>query len=192
MYLLQAHEYTLTGPGLIPKDGGYPILSALSKAHPWIHGRRDIQIAPLRGSQVPEFPQHLRADHATRLHVRGLTPEEAMKLGWTTLQVFNGLLTTNIPLTVNLHPGPKLVSKHVIFNGITDPQGFVNFFCERTGLRPDQVTLGNKKFMHIKNQIWCGYAVILTGLSEAESYAIQSHGVGKNTSMGCGVFYCRK
>lgn len=186
-----AYEYHLTGRGLVPKNGGYLILCSLARLHPWIHGRSDIQIAPIRGTNIDEFPQYFKMDSNSKLHIRGINEEESKQLGNCNLNVFKGQVTTSEPSLTYLKPGERMVSKLVIFADVTEESQFRQHFSEKTGVNIDNISLGTKKFIRVKNQVWCGYSVILTGLTAEESLAIQCTGVGKNTSMGCGVFYPR-
>ena len=46
-----AYEFPIEG-GAISQNHGYEMLSALSKVAPFIHGRSDVQIAPVGGFRL--------------------------------------------------------------------------------------------------------------------------------------------
>ena len=184
---MQAHEFTITSPGgALPQDNGYLLLSSLSMKFPFLHDNPSIQIAPLRGTRRQDHQINL--DPHSVLHIRGLTDEQAhsMSNAWIIMQgMFMGLGEAR---TRDLTPSDHLVSRHVILKGGV----LENEFREALSrLVPEgaQVTLGRKRGLHIKGRVMLGYGVRLSSLSSEDSLRIQQQGLGKHTSMGCGVFY---
>ena len=52
-----AYEFPIEG-GAISQNHGYEMLSALSKVAPFIHGRSDVQIAPVGGFRLNSGSQY--------------------------------------------------------------------------------------------------------------------------------------
>jgi len=212
-----AHEYSIQPGAILLQDGGYQILSGLSLRHPWIHGRRDLQIAPVRGTirKNPRFtlPQRGRdpghesqymnrsvelgnqTDHHSILHIRGMTPEEAKELSNTWFIANGQTILLGPAREVELHPVPHLHSRLTVLNRIfldetSDAGVFVARLRHNSQIPPEvEVTTGRTRVLSIRDKNLIGCAVGLYNLPPEESLRIQGTGIGKCTSMGCGVYY---
>jgi CRISPR-associated protein Cas6 len=175
-------------PGVyLPKDNGFIILSALSRKFPWVHGNPDIQIAPIRGTRIGN-PQHIRTDRHSVLHIRGITEEQARLLSGTWLVVEGGVLGLEDARECSLPPCSYLVSRLVVLPDAVEEDAFREALAQRLP-SGTEIRLGRRHAIKLKGRTFIGYAVHLLGLSQDVSWDIQGSGIGKYTSMGCGVFY---
>lgn len=188
---MTSYEFPLSGDAWIPKDSGYPLFGALCHKHPWLHHRPDLQIAPIRGTRIEESNKHFICDKNTKLHIRGLSSEEAFKLALTPIEIGHKNVLVGSCTEVETKPSPILVSKLVVFPGRHSPGEFKETFMEHSKLADYKIEIRKIGFSRVSAQIWAGYTVVLSALTDDESMRIQNTGVGKNTSMGCGVFYPR-
>lgn len=169
----------------VEEDCGYRLLSALTQVSPGIHGCPEIQIAPVRGSRAPNG--WLRTDAKSVLHIRG--PEEVIRPlsgAWVTIYN-NRALGLGRMVEVQPVPAPTLVSRMVIFEGAVDPSDFLQKLASRVPIGAS-FTLNRRRTVVVKGRTFIGYGVRLEGLSPEQSLYVQEHGIGKFTSMGCGVF----
>jgi len=184
---MDAYEFPVR-TGKVPQDNGYALFSALCREVPPLHGRYDIQIAPLRGTRCDD-DKNIRMDRGSILHIRGITAEEALKIqGCGRLFVGDQVLFLDPCRMRALVPSPLLVSRLTI---LPDMVGEMEFLATLGGLVPTgtQVRLGRKRALSYKGRKYLGYSVVLTGLTSDDSLRIQERGIGKFTSQGCGVFY---
>lgn len=184
---MYAHEFPLTR-GVIPQDHGYLVLAGLSCPCPNLHGRHDIQIAPVRGTRTST--NDLRLDHNSVLHIRGISDDEADQLldaGYFGIKDQVIYLPPRYRKRV-LQPSGHLVSRVTLFRNCPQIEAFEEALA---GVLPVGVTytLGRQRAVRIKNMHWIGYRVTLTDLTPEQSLTIQSTGLGNGRSMGCGVFY---
>lgn len=183
-----AYEFPIEG-GAISQNHGYEMLSALSKVAPFIHGRSDVQIAPVGGFRLNSgkiIPQ----GHS-RLHIRGLTPEEAMSLAGKSITLEGTLLNLGGVTPRELIGTPRLASRIVLFNGIIDQVAFITELSKIVRgitLGKVKIEVGRCRALKIQGVNLLGYSVELQGLSPEASLKIQGSGIGHGTSMGCGVF----
>ena len=184
---MPAYEFPVIS-GTLPQDHGYPLFSALCAKFPSLHGRHDIQIAPVRGTRV-DGGNNLRMDRGSVLHIRGLKAEEALAIQELGRLVVKGKVLFLGPVrTRTLEPYSLLVSRLVILQGaVTEPE----FLMQLSEDIPEgvRVTLGRQRCLRYKGKKFLGFSVVLTGLSAEDSSRIQERGLGKFTSQCCGVFY---
>ena len=182
-----AYNFPLDEGGRIPQDNGYPILAALSRQHPFVHGRYDLQIAPVRGTRMRKNHAYVVTDRFSRLHVRGLSQDEASALEDSWIYVGGSLLHIGKAEEVGVKPSSLLVSRLVVLTDIVDKE---DFLAEVKNLvKTSSVQIGKRKSIRVKGRHYLGYPVVLRDLSAEESLRIQQRGIGRFTSMGCGVFY---
>ena len=192
--MIIGHEFQLTPGARLPQDNGYILLGALSAKFPFLHGRKDIQIAPVRGTRNED--NSIRLDGSSFLHIRGLNENEVKEISGSWIFLNGTVVGLGKVSPVRAIPHSKLVSRQVIFpivkGDLTSPE--IQFETALKRNLPDTVSverIGNRKMFHIKGIQMIGFPVVLTGLDSVTSLAIQQNGIGKHTSMGCGVFYPR-
>lgn len=182
---MNAYRFTLTG-GPIPREHGYPLFSGLCRQFPFIHDRPDIQIAPVRGDRDGDNLKLRRSF----LHIRGLSGEEALKMTNSALFVGGRPVFLRGVETVDLSPTPNLVSRLVVFNQ-KDDLTKERFDKEIQARLPLSVSyqIGPRRGIRIKGHTDVGHQVHLICSTAEESLSVLTRGLGKHTSMGCGVFY---
>jgi CRISPR-associated protein Cas6 len=183
------HQLQLSPGSFFPEDGGYLILSGLSRQFPFIHGRKDIQIAPVRGTRT-ERKGWLKTDKSSVLHIRGLASGEVTQLSKGWFQVEGNLIGMGLAEPVVPSYPPTLASRLVVFdaeNAVVSPEWFLNQLA-RVAPIGSAMTLGRQRSIYVKGRAFRGYGVHFHGLSPSASEWVQSNGIGRFTSMGCGVF----
>lgn len=174
--------------GVIPRDHGYTVLSALSQSCPFLHGQRAIQIAPIRGTRGSN-QNEIRLDAHSILHIRGITEAQAQQVGGSWMMVAGTVVGIGTGTLLTLNPSDHLVSHRVILRDTVDPDEFLSRVKHVINDSRVDVVLGRRSTLKFKGQCKIGYAVRLYGLPADLSLAIQEQGLGLCTSMGCGVFY---
>ena len=169
--------------------------SALSKPFPFLHGRHDLQIAPIRGIRTEEPQPKILLKGFFYLYLRGISNEEADTM------LSHGEFTLNgVPVQIcayqkeKLIPSPKLSARVVLLDNAVD---LITFNQDLKTLLPNGVTASIKRqratTMKVMGDgtriVWKGYSVTLTGLTPEQSLAIQTTGLGHGKTLGCGVFY---
>jgi len=184
---MTAYEFALSSGGLsLPQDNGYLLLSALSVKFPFLHGNPDIQIAPVRGTRTPD--NRVKLDTHSRLHIRGLTAEQARVMSGSWVIVQGAFLGLGEARQKDLTPSTYLVSRLVVFKEVVAEEAFREAIAKEL---PQEVTvtLGEQRGVHIKGKVLLGRTVHLNGLDPVTAQRVLQKGLGKFTSMGCGVFY---
>ena len=184
-----AFEFPLKGDSPLDRDNGYQFLSGLSKPFPFLHGRQEIQIAPVRGTRT-EDSKGILLDRGSRLHIRGLSFEQALEMGHSKIRVGGVSVLLGEPSVRFLEASPKLVSRLVVVKGGLEYLDFIKLFGERIPWAAYEI--GGRKTLSIKGFTTVGYTVVLHELTPEQSLQVQMTGVGSHTSMGCGVFYPAK
>lgn len=176
-------------PGtVLPRDCGYKILSSLSAKFPWLHGQTDIQIAPVRGTTVKEDGRLMRTDAHSVLHIRGITEEQARVIGGNWFPIDGQVMAVGKGSLMPTKPSSYLVSRRVVFPGLFDDMEVLAKALQETGVGV-QGRAGKRNTIEIKGRHYIGFPVHLFDISDDDSIRIQETGIGKYTSMGCGVFY---
>ena len=193
---MPAYDFPLSSGVRLPQDCGYVILAALSRTHPWLHGARSVQIAPVRGTRC-EDPAYIRTDEHSILHIRGITEEQVESLSDSWVNAFSSFLGVGRGRARTLHPSTYLASRLVIPPSYPGPddENTRRTFSDwlRSFLTPEvQIRAGRYRALSLKGRKYLGFSVHLDGLPEDLSMRVQERGVGKHTSMGCGVFYSRR
>jgi len=178
--------FDLSAGAVIPQDSGYLLLSALTDRFPFLHGRRSIQIAPIRGTRLRR-PEFICTDHNSRLHIRGITTDQADQIQGSWVIVHTNVLGIGDYRELEMTGSTDLVSKLVILRDIVDAEEFKKTIEQF--VPGAQITLGRRRALALKGRKYLGYSVHLKGLSMDASLAVQNKGIGRFTSMGCGVFY---
>lgn len=184
---MEAYEFPIVPGAVIPRDCGYVLLAALSTAHSFLHGREDIQIAPVRGTRLYDRPSLIRMDHKSVLHIRGISAQEAEALAHTWLRVDNAILALEKPRIRTLTPSSFLTSRSVVLEDKFNAEDVRESVQSLVGIGTVQV--GRSQGLRMHGRHFKGFHVCLSDLDMETSSRVQSEGIGRFTSMGCGVFY---
>lgn len=179
-----AFNFPLHG-GSIPRDHGYQCLSALSRNFEFLHGREDVQIAPIRGTR---FGDRLDIDKGSVLHIRGITPEQAAQIGGSWVMLGSGIVGIGQPTAHSIRSSPALASHRVAFRGVFDAEKAQELIRREIGPVGD-IDVNRRSSLALKGRKMLGHSVMLSNLPPDVSIMVQSTGIGICTSMGCGVFY---
>lgn len=183
------HRFSILPGVLFEEDGGYDILAGLSKNFPFLHGRHDLQIAPVRGTRT-QTKGMLLTDRKSFLYVRGLTDQEAMVLSHSYFVVKSSIMHLGKAEECTLTPSSALVSRLVVFETnrkMVDEAFMLDRLMQRLP-NTSTIILGRQRTIEVKGTHFVGFGVRIEDLTDTESLAIQNSGIGKFTSMGCGVF----
>lgn len=184
------YQFAITPGVVIPRahQSGYIFLSALANAFPQVHfkNREGLQVAPVISHTVTGGHRSFITDTSSKICLRGITPEEASVLQNGRLVVSGREIQMKLDSINLINAAPKLRSRLVVFDlDDVNPQAFTERVLYQVG---GKCTLGNQHPFEMKGRMLLGYTLILEGLDDETSLRIQNEGLGKYTSMGCGVF----
>jgi len=180
-------EFLITQGASIPQDAGYAMLAGLSRQFPFLHGREDIQVAPIIGTLRRN--KVVVTHRGSRLHIRGITAEEAATIagGWFQIEGQVIGIGAYTEITHALPPIAALVSRRVIFEGATTREDFAMALVKTIPVgTPFQIL--RRGTLSMKGKHFIGYGVRLSSLVPEDCKTVLTQGLGKFTSMGCGVF----
>ena len=184
---MKQYNFKLEPGPIIPENSGYVILAGLSRLFPFMHGQRHVQVAPVRGRRSYKHPNYVQLDGQSWLCIRGIDAAQAATMSGGVFDVRGESVTLRAPVEVELTPCSALVSRLVIFDGAVSPSLFL---AALTAAAPPGSTIevSRRRAFPIKGRMQIGYGVHLWGLTDEQSLFVQSRGIGRFTSMGCGVF----
>ena len=187
------YRYDIQALTPIPQNHGYELLSALSRVYPELHGREDLQIAPIGGRRVPNSPSMIVVGRGSYLRMRGLSPDEACHIQGGQVMLGRSPIQIGRMTSTTLHPAPSLSTRVVIYRGVVDETEFLTRLVSQveqlTGQTEVAVSLGRRRAVAVRGIHLLGYSVTLNNLTSEASLAIQKQGLGWGSSMGCGVFH---
>lgn len=188
------HEYVFPFQTFqpLPQDHGYHLLAGLSRCVPSLHGRHNIQIAPL--TNMNRQNDRLVSSSQSQVVLRGISDAEASALERKVFQLGTADCALGAHFTRPINYSKTLVSRLTIFDmeGPLAPDTFLAEFLARWSPRVDvtgvEFDLGSVRALEIKNHFRLGFSVRLTQLTEAQHKDLVTTGIGHHRSMGCGVF----
>ena len=199
-------QFPVLGPAL-PAQHGYDLYAALCRVLPRLH-EPDCpwQVGPIFGTPAGGGVIHLDA-RRSRLTLRLPADDipQALPLAGQALDVAGQRVRLGVPRVRALEPVPTLGAKLVALkvHGTNDPtpEAFlaaVRRQLDGRGVRGEAgiplVRQGphagrpRRSVLRLKGTRIVGYAVLVQGLTAAESLALQERGVGGRHRMGCGFF----
>lgn len=186
----------------MPADHAYPLYGALSGAVPAFHDpTKPVRFAPLTGGR--DEPGRLRLMPWSCLRVR--LPADAipavLPLAGRSLDVAGARVTLGPPAVEALVPAPVLESWLVTFKHGEEPAAFLataRAKLAEIGVagEPAVRAVGGgpragearRRVVRVKGVAIVGYALLVSGLTAAESICLQESGLGGRTKIGCGFF----
>lgn len=171
------HTYNFDlGVGYLSGKDGYLLLSGLSQHYPFLHGNKDVQITP-RGHSFT---------------VTGISAKEAQQMqnGWA--KIGDRMIAWMQYDKRIFRPSPTLYSPFVLVRmdeGVTE-EGFDEgvrsildeFYPGATFQR------GDLRVLPFKEKRFIGWEVTIENLTADQSVLLQSRGLGRWRSCGCGNF----
>ncbi len=194
----------------IPADHSYALYSALSKVLPELHDATDVAIHPVNG--MLDGNRNLLITERSHLTLR--VPHERVRdilpIAGKRLDISGAALRVGVPYSVALKPSPRLYSRLVIIKGHTEPEAFLTavesslaamgikgtaslidqhaYMEKNKGSRGGTHSEFLRRTLNIKGREIVGFAVLVEGLSEADSILLQEEGIGGRRKFGCGIF----
>lgn len=207
--------FSLTGwrnggpPVTLPADHAYALFAAVCRHLPWVHGSPVVGIHPVRGRLVGErrlvlTPRSVLAFRVPAALIAGLLP-----LAGQVLDLDGTVLRVGVPSMRALRPAPRLRSRLVVITGMLAPEAFLGAarrqldrlgiaaeprLIRRSGAAPFEPDGAGsrdpwvRRTLRVRDRTVVGYALEVTGLSPADSVALQASGLGGRRRFGCGIF----
>jgi CRISPR-associated protein Cas6 len=192
----------------MPRDHGYVLYSAVSRAVPALHGAKWLGIHPLSGRAIDcdllEIGRHARlhlrlpADKIPAvLPLAGTTLDMAGRKAAVGAPTIHALVPTasldarmvTIKLTAAPHRENQTLGRETLDVGafVTRYQAEIERQLSAIEIRRPFEIRGRRSLTVAGRRI-VGYSVRVTGLLEDESLRLQEMGIGGKRRMGCGVF----
>ena len=186
----------------LPTDHAYLPYAALSGVVPRFHeAGTALRFAPVTGVGVPGG--RLQLDDYSVLRVR--LPDDAVRvalpLAGKRLAVGDAGVRLGVPAVRTLEPAASLYARLVTFKNADTPGQFLATARAKLAelgvagepqlpVHPDGERAGEprRRVVRVKGVAIVGYALIVAGLSAADSVTLQESGLGGRTHFGCGFF----
>jgi len=194
----------------IQADHGYPLLSALARIVPGLHGDDTIGVHAISGKLVGN--RRLALTERSRLTIRIDADRiaEVLPLAGKSLVIDGSPIRVGTPQTRALVPAPRLYSRLVVIKGFTKPETFLDAArrqLEALAIRGEPqlvpqpaVAATNagkpsgsrspylRRTIRIHDREVVGFALRVQDLAPDESIRLQEHGLGGRRRFGCGIF----
>lgn len=199
-----------------PTDHAYPLYAALSAVVPAFHAAGGPRFAPLTGEPAGGGRLRLNERSVLRVRLPADAIPQALPLAGRRLEVAGCGVRLGVPSVRPMEPAAALFAPVVLVKpdvGLPRPPTgerpraaveagpFVEAVRRKlaaAGLAGDvsvPVRPGGKRgpepcrrVVRVKGRALVGYAVVVSGLSAADSLKLQADGLGGRTRIGCGFF----
>ncbi|MFO0796367.1 MAG: type I-MYXAN CRISPR-associated protein Cas6/Cmx6 [Gemmataceae bacterium] len=197
--------FPVTG-GPVPTDHLYPLFAALSRLVPAVHDpAAGVRFAPLSGDPAGRGQLALAARSRLRVRVPDDGVRLALPLAGVRLDLAGSTVRVGAPAVAAVVPAPTLTARVVTFKTAArekiDPAWFLETARARLTLlgvdgEPaiplivDGPRAGEprRRVVRVKGKTIVGFALVVSGLSAADSLTLQAAGLGGRTRIGCGFF----
>jgi CRISPR-associated protein Cas6 len=192
----------------IPRDHGYSVYGALSRAVPALHGATWLGVHPVAGTLLDERTLVLRDTARLFLRLPVERIPDVLPLAGQTIEIAGARLVLGAPNVSALVPAASLDARLVVIK-LTDAPHRTNQDLGRESL--DVAAFANRYTAELKRQLAAlditatpalcgrhsitvsgkrviGYSVRVDGLNADQSLALQVNGLGGKRRMGCGMF----
>ncbi|HUL95852.1 MAG TPA: type I-MYXAN CRISPR-associated protein Cas6/Cmx6 [Usitatibacter sp.] len=188
----------------LPVDHAWALSQAIQEALPWFAHEPAAGLHTIHGAESgsgwtrPEGPDaRIELSHRAKLALR--LPrhrlEAAAALVGRTLDVAGS------PLTVQrLAPRPlsritTLFSRHVVLGAAEEEPAFLEAAggeLEALGVRPGRMLCGRVSLVATPERVYRARSLMVAGLAQEQSLALQRQGLGAGRALGCGLFIPHK
>jgi len=188
-------------PGAVPLEHGYSLLSALSRIMPSLHGDIQIGVHPIRGRRTGANVLTLDGDSRLRIRAPVDRVGELLALAGRFLDVGGHEIGLGVPELWALAPATTLYSRLVTIKGFTEPGPFLEAARRQmdamgvsgrlevpTVPEGPRAGLPRRRVVRVRQMSVVGFAIVVEGLSDADSLTLQERGLGGRRRMGCGIF----
>jgi CRISPR-associated endonuclease/helicase Cas3 len=185
-----AFAATTAGPPL-PVDHGYALFASLCRLLGNLHGVDWLAVHSLAGVSVGEGELTLRPRTAAlRLRVQPAHLGDVLPLAGKNLQVAGTQIQLGTSRLYTIQPASRLASRLVTIKGYVDEKPFeervkAQLVSQQIAAR---VTVGRRRIVTVDGDKVVGFGLLLEGLSDADSLALQYEGLGGRQRLGCGIF----
>lgn len=192
----------------VPRDHGYTLYAALSRAHAVLHEAEWLAIHPLSGKPAGEGRLSLTRESGVRFRIPLTRLGDLLPLVGTSLDLQGATLTLGPPSVHPLVPSASLDARLVVVK-LTDVPKHAHVELGRASNDREAMAarvqselvrqlakleiasppelLGHGR-IHVAGHSVIGFTVRVQGLDADQSLRLQAHGLGGKRRMGCGVF----
>jgi len=192
----------------VPRDHGYPLYAALSRAVPSLHGAEWLAVHPLGGTQVDATTLQLGARSQMRLRLPAERIVEVLPLAGARLDISGAKIALGAPSVHPLVPAASLDARLVAIKltdaprrrndelrrDALDTPGFADRYTAEIKRQLAAIGIGGafelrgRRSVTVDGRRVVGYSVRVLSLGADQSVALQEKGIGGKRRMGCGVF----
>ena len=185
-------EFPVFSTSAIAVDQGYHLYAGLSQALSTVHSENGIAVHPITGRQIGDRMLQLMPWSSVKIRTLQERIGDLVGLAGKTVTIGDRQVRLGVPKVRGLEPATALRSRLVTIKGFMDAENFAE--AVRRQLDALEIservilTIGKRRTLKIRDKEVVGFEVILEGLTEQESIAVQEQGIGGRRHMGCGVF----
>lgn len=184
----------------LPRDHGYALYGALSRAQPGLHGTNWLGIQCIPGRLVDPQTIDVQSGSFLRLRIPADRIAMLLALAGTTIEIQGTAIQLGAPSVHVLRPLAALDAQLVVIrltNGVGHPfdrAAFDERFTTEANRQLAQLgvagelALRGRRSIEVGGRRIIGHAVGVNGLSPEHSVLLQIHGIGGKRTMGCGLF----
>ena len=184
-------SFLVNSPAAIPADRSYALVGAVSRLIPEAHGGNGYSLAPIAGRQIGG--RQMKLTKHSRFVVR-TSPDrihQFLPLAGKTIDILGRKLVLGVPTVHAIEPVSSLRARLVTIKGFFQPDPFKEAVRRQLGkleVGHCEIEIGRQRTLRIKSSEIVGFETTLHGLSENDSLAISTRGIGGRRHMGCGFF----
>jgi CRISPR-associated endonuclease/helicase Cas3 len=192
----------------VPRDHGYALYGALSRAAPALHEARWLGVHPLSGQLAAGETLRTSLRSGLRLRLPSEKIAETLPLAGKTLEVRGVRLTLGAPSVHPIIPAASLDARLVLVKLTSVPkhehaelgrqtldlakmaprvEAELGKQLDRLGVRARAELRGHGRIT-VGGRSVIGFSVRVSGLNADESICLQAEGLGGKRRMGCGIF----
>jgi CRISPR-associated endonuclease/helicase Cas3 len=193
-------SYPLLGRS-IPSDNGYHFYAAISRVLDG-HLPGDVAISSVGGMPFGAHRIGLEPGAALRVRCPSGRIAELLPLAGKSIDVGGHEVLLGVPRVRALTPAPTLASRLVSIKPHVEPGPFLGAAARQMaelGLTTGEAEIPmirsgphagkfHRRVVRIKRVKIVGFALIVRGLSDPDSYQLLARGLGGRRHMGCGIF----
>jgi CRISPR-associated protein Cas6 len=192
----------------VPRDHGYALYGALSRAIPALHGASWLGVHPLGGALADDATLLFGRHPHLRLRLPADRIADVLPLAGARLDVGGAALRLGAPRVHALAPVASLDARMVAIKLTRAPRrqhpelgretldvaGFLERYTAEIRRQLDSIGIGQsfelrgRRSVTVAGRRVVGYSVRVIGLGVGESITLQERGIGGKRRMGCGVF----
>jgi len=186
--------------GTLPRDHGYALYGALSRALPALHRAEWIGIQSIPGRMIGRETVDVQTGSYLRLRVPAEKIGMLLVLAGRSIEVQGHAIHLGAPTVHSLKPAAALDAQLVVIK-LTDGVGtpfdraaFDRKFAAEANRQlaklgvVGELALRGRRSVTVGGRRVIGHAVGIDGLSAEHSLMVQVHGLGGKRTMGCGLF----